>query len=56
MIAYLAPKLLGSGPAGLGDAGISTIAGAVTLEIDEVERLGPDVKITARPVWPEEEK
>jgi diaminohydroxyphosphoribosylaminopyrimidine deaminase/5-amino-6-(5-phosphoribosylamino)uracil reductase len=53
IIVYLAPKLLGSGPSGLGDAGIASIAGAVTLEIDEVERLGPDIKITARPVWPE---
>jgi len=53
IIVYLAPKLLGSGPSGLGDAGIVSIGGAVTLEIDEVERLGPDVKITARPVWAE---
>jgi diaminohydroxyphosphoribosylaminopyrimidine deaminase/5-amino-6-(5-phosphoribosylamino)uracil reductase len=56
VVTYLAPKLLGAGPTGLGDAGIRSIAGAVTLEIDGVERLGPDVKITARPVWPEEEK
>ena len=53
VVAYLAPKLLGAGPAGLGDAGIASIDGAVTLEIDDVQRLGPDVKITARPVWPE---
>ena len=56
VIAYLAPKLLGAGPSGLGDAGINSIDAALTLEIDNVERLGPDVKITARPVWPEEEK
>ena len=56
IVAYLAPKLLGAGPSGLGDAGITSIAGAVTLEIDDVVRLGPDLKITARPVWPEEER
>ncbi len=55
VIAYLAPKLLGAGPSGLGDAGVSSIDGAVTLEIDDVVRIGPDVKIVARPVWPEEE-
>jgi diaminohydroxyphosphoribosylaminopyrimidine deaminase/5-amino-6-(5-phosphoribosylamino)uracil reductase len=54
VITYLAPKLLGAGPAGLGDAGVASIDGAVTLEIDEVERLGPDVKITSRTVWPEQ--
>jgi diaminohydroxyphosphoribosylaminopyrimidine deaminase/5-amino-6-(5-phosphoribosylamino)uracil reductase len=56
VIAYLAPKLLGAGPSGLGDAGINSIDSALTLEIDDVVRLGPDVKIVARPVWSEEEK
>jgi diaminohydroxyphosphoribosylaminopyrimidine deaminase/5-amino-6-(5-phosphoribosylamino)uracil reductase len=51
VIAYVAPKLLGSGPSALGDAGISTIADALELELEEVIRLGPDVRITARPVW-----
>jgi diaminohydroxyphosphoribosylaminopyrimidine deaminase/5-amino-6-(5-phosphoribosylamino)uracil reductase len=55
VIAYLAPKLLGDGPAALGDAGIETITDAVTLEIDEIERLGDDVKIVGRPVWPKGE-
>jgi diaminohydroxyphosphoribosylaminopyrimidine deaminase/5-amino-6-(5-phosphoribosylamino)uracil reductase len=55
IIAYIAPKLLGSGRAALGDAGISTIAAALTLQIESVERLGPDVKITARPSWPDTE-
>ena len=52
VVAYLAPKLLGAGPAALGDAGIATIADALALEIEDVSRLGPDVRITARPVWP----
>jgi len=55
VIAYLAPKLLGAGPHALGHAGITTIDEAVTLEIDEVSRLGDDVKIVGRPVWPEGE-
>jgi diaminohydroxyphosphoribosylaminopyrimidine deaminase/5-amino-6-(5-phosphoribosylamino)uracil reductase len=55
VVAYIAPKLLGSGPAALGDAGISTIADALALEIDEVIRLGPDVRITGRPIWSEVE-
>jgi diaminohydroxyphosphoribosylaminopyrimidine deaminase / 5-amino-6-(5-phosphoribosylamino)uracil reductase len=55
VIAYLAPKLLGAGPAALGDAGISTIAEAITLEVDSVTRVGGDVKIVARPVWAEGE-
>jgi diaminohydroxyphosphoribosylaminopyrimidine deaminase/5-amino-6-(5-phosphoribosylamino)uracil reductase len=54
VIAYVAPKLLGAGPSALGDAGITTLAEAVTLEIDSVPRVGPDVKIVARPVWAEE--
>ena len=50
------PKLLGAGPSALGEAGISTIADALALEIDDVSRLGPDVRITARPVWPDDEE
>lgn len=53
VVAYLAPKLLGGGPSALGDAGIETIADAVTLDVDEIERIGDDVKIVGRPVWPE---
>lgn len=55
VIAYIAPKLLGAGPAALGDAGISTIAEAITLEVDSVTRVGDDVKVVARPVWAEGE-
>ncbi len=51
VIAYVAPRLLGTGPSALGHAGIGTIADAVTLEVDTVSRLDSDVKIVARPVW-----
>lgn len=51
VVAYLAPVLLGAGPAGLADAGVATIADALRLRIRTVERLGPDVKITAAANW-----
>jgi diaminohydroxyphosphoribosylaminopyrimidine deaminase/5-amino-6-(5-phosphoribosylamino)uracil reductase len=53
VIAYIAPKLLGAGPAALADAGIATISQALALEVEDVSRLGPDIRVTARPVWPE---
>ena len=49
VIAYLAPTLLGAGPAALGDAGIGTLAEAAALDIESVSRLGPDLKVIARP-------
>ncbi|MGH8862210.1 MAG: bifunctional diaminohydroxyphosphoribosylaminopyrimidine deaminase/5-amino-6-(5-phosphoribosylamino)uracil reductase RibD, partial [Jatrophihabitantaceae bacterium] len=55
VIAYLAPKLLGDGPHALGHAGVDTLGDAVTLAVDGIERLGDDVKIVGRPVWPEGE-
>lgn len=55
VIGYLAPTLLGAGPAALGYAGVSTLADALTVDLTSVERLGPDIKIVARPRWPEQE-
>ncbi|MEU5209367.1 bifunctional diaminohydroxyphosphoribosylaminopyrimidine deaminase/5-amino-6-(5-phosphoribosylamino)uracil reductase RibD [Streptomyces sp. NPDC020742] len=52
VVCYLAPVLLGAGPAALGDAGITTIARALRLEVTGTERLGPDLRITATPVRP----
>ena len=57
VVAYIAPVLLGAGPAALGDAGITTITQALRLEpdVDEpVTRFGPDVRIIARVVRAEE--
>jgi diaminohydroxyphosphoribosylaminopyrimidine deaminase/5-amino-6-(5-phosphoribosylamino)uracil reductase len=51
VIAYLAPLLLGAGPAALGDAGIGTLTDAVVLEVESVTRLGEDVKVVGRPRW-----
>ncbi|MFI5912675.1 bifunctional diaminohydroxyphosphoribosylaminopyrimidine deaminase/5-amino-6-(5-phosphoribosylamino)uracil reductase RibD [Dactylosporangium sp. NPDC051541] len=47
VVAYLAPKLLGAGPAALGFAGISSIAEALTLDVVDLARIGPDVRLTA---------
>ncbi|WP_084704601.1 bifunctional diaminohydroxyphosphoribosylaminopyrimidine deaminase/5-amino-6-(5-phosphoribosylamino)uracil reductase RibD [Phaeacidiphilus oryzae] len=52
IVGYLAPVLLGAGPAALGTAGISTIADALRLDIRDVERFGPDLRITAYPPKP----
>jgi diaminohydroxyphosphoribosylaminopyrimidine deaminase/5-amino-6-(5-phosphoribosylamino)uracil reductase len=52
VVAYVAPKLLGAGPAALADAGIRTIAEAVDLTLTDVVRLGPDLRLTAVPTAP----
>ena len=53
VVAYIAPKLLGAGPSALGHAGITTMTDALTLDVESVEPIGSDVKIVARPRWPE---
>lgn len=50
VVGYLAPALLGAGPAALGPAGITGIEQALRLDVAEVERIGPDLRITAYPV------
>jgi len=49
MVGYIAPKLLGDGPAALATAGIVTIAEAIDLEIVDVRRVGPDLRLSALP-------
>ncbi|MET7297743.1 bifunctional diaminohydroxyphosphoribosylaminopyrimidine deaminase/5-amino-6-(5-phosphoribosylamino)uracil reductase RibD [Embleya sp. NPDC005575] len=49
VVGYLAPALLGAGPTALGPAGIGTISEMLRLHIDDVARLGTDIRITARP-------
>lgn len=49
VINYVAPALLGAGKPGLGDAGITTMADIVRLEVLRLDRSGPDVRIIARP-------
>jgi diaminohydroxyphosphoribosylaminopyrimidine deaminase / 5-amino-6-(5-phosphoribosylamino)uracil reductase len=50
VVAYLAPALLGAGPAALADPGITTLGQAHRLRFDDIETIGPDVRIVARPV------
>ncbi|MET7621333.1 bifunctional diaminohydroxyphosphoribosylaminopyrimidine deaminase/5-amino-6-(5-phosphoribosylamino)uracil reductase RibD [Streptomyces sp. NPDC005408] len=49
VVGYLAPVLLGAGPAALADAGITTITEALRLDVTEAVRIGPDLRITATP-------
>jgi diaminohydroxyphosphoribosylaminopyrimidine deaminase/5-amino-6-(5-phosphoribosylamino)uracil reductase len=48
VIAYVAPALLGAGPAVVGDLGVGTITDAVRLRLCEVLRVGDDVRLTLR--------
>lgn len=49
VVGYLAPALLGAGLPALGDAGLPTLAAARRLRFDDVVRVGPDLRWTARP-------
>ncbi|GAB6901658.1 RibD family protein [Kineosporia succinea] len=49
VINYVAPALLGSGKSGLLDAGIGTMADILRLELLDVARSGPDLRLVARP-------
>ncbi|HSF97172.1 MAG TPA: bifunctional diaminohydroxyphosphoribosylaminopyrimidine deaminase/5-amino-6-(5-phosphoribosylamino)uracil reductase RibD, partial [Ornithinibacter sp.] len=50
VVAYIAPALLGAGPPVIADLGVATITDAVRLHPLDVTVLGPDVRITARPL------
>lgn len=47
--AYLAPALLGTGAAAIGDVGITTIADLARLRLTDVRRVGDDVRLTLEP-------
>lgn len=49
VVGYVAPALLGDGPAALAGTGITTIGDAVRLRLDEVTRVGDDVRLVLRP-------
>ncbi|MFC4002319.1 bifunctional diaminohydroxyphosphoribosylaminopyrimidine deaminase/5-amino-6-(5-phosphoribosylamino)uracil reductase RibD [Prauserella oleivorans] len=49
IVAYVAPALLGDGPAALGPAGVSTITEAHRWRVEGVTMSGEDVRITAVP-------
>jgi diaminohydroxyphosphoribosylaminopyrimidine deaminase/5-amino-6-(5-phosphoribosylamino)uracil reductase len=48
-VLHLAPKLLGAGPALVGDLGIPTMSAALTLAVRDVTLVGGDVQIRLRP-------
>jgi diaminohydroxyphosphoribosylaminopyrimidine deaminase/5-amino-6-(5-phosphoribosylamino)uracil reductase len=48
-VAYLAPTLLGAGQPALVGTGVATLADALALDILDVQRVGPDVRISGRP-------
>ncbi|GAA1490764.1 bifunctional diaminohydroxyphosphoribosylaminopyrimidine deaminase/5-amino-6-(5-phosphoribosylamino)uracil reductase RibD [Brachybacterium sacelli] len=49
LIVHLAPTLLGAGPPGLADLGITTIADRLDLDLVDVAPLPPDLRLTLRP-------
>ncbi|TDC48574.1 bifunctional diaminohydroxyphosphoribosylaminopyrimidine deaminase/5-amino-6-(5-phosphoribosylamino)uracil reductase RibD [Jiangella ureilytica] len=49
VVGYVAPALLGAGPAALADAGVATIADTIRLDVTDVRTVGPDLRITATP-------
>ncbi|HEY0636297.1 MAG TPA: bifunctional diaminohydroxyphosphoribosylaminopyrimidine deaminase/5-amino-6-(5-phosphoribosylamino)uracil reductase, partial [Pseudonocardiaceae bacterium] len=53
VVCYLAPALLGAGPAALGAAGVGTIAGAHRLRVEDVTTIGPDLRVRAVPAVPQ---
>lgn len=49
LLVYLAPALLGGPRLAIGELGIESIAGALRYDFTDVERLGADVRLVARP-------
>ncbi|WP_432250146.1 bifunctional diaminohydroxyphosphoribosylaminopyrimidine deaminase/5-amino-6-(5-phosphoribosylamino)uracil reductase RibD [Streptomyces sanyensis] len=47
VVGYIAPVLLGAGPAALAGGGITTITEALRLDVVATDRFGPDLRITA---------
>jgi diaminohydroxyphosphoribosylaminopyrimidine deaminase/5-amino-6-(5-phosphoribosylamino)uracil reductase len=48
VVGYVAPALLGAGPAALADLGVGTIDDAIRLRLDDVVQVGGDVRVTMR--------
>lgn len=49
LVVYVAPVLLGDGPAAVGSLGIENINGAARFELHDVTRLGNDIRLRLRP-------
>ncbi len=54
VVAYVAPALLGAGAAVVGDLGIPTIDATARLRLDDVTRVGADVRLTLTPLPPDD--
>ena len=56
VVAYMAPKLIGGreAPTPVGGLGFSCLAEAMELDIRQIEKIGPDIKIVAKPIKKEE--
>ena len=50
VVAYIAPKLLGAGPAALTTSTIESVGQAIELELVDTTLVGHDLRLTARPV------
>jgi len=50
VVSYHAPLLLGAGSSALAGTGIGTLADAVHLDVDDVTRIGPDLRVSGRPI------
>lgn len=48
VVAYVAPRLLGAGPTAVGDLGITTMAGALHLDVTDVRVLGEGADTNVR--------
>ena len=49
VVAYVAPRILGNGPAMVELPGSATLADSVELDVESVTQVGPDVCITLTP-------
>lgn len=49
VVAYLAPTLLGAGPAAVADLGIPSLGQALQLRLDEITTIGRDLRVRATP-------
>lgn len=47
VLAYIAPALLGAGPAALGESGVGSISQAWWLDVEKVSMSGSDVRVSA---------
>lgn len=53
LLVYVAPVLLGAGPAGVPDLGVGTLADAPRLRLVDLARVGPDVRLRLVPGPPD---